>query len=582
MLNMRPVSCTRTVATAVTLLLVGLSAARTLAEESPVGDPANPVFEAERWHDAQQALEIQAELPGDLDEALIDPAGGPPPPRLELIAEALDSAAKVAVKTSSGRRYNEVRQKATHNTFQKQEAVLDQLVYHRVRSVEFDIHVDKGLFHSPTSQNWYVYHFIPGDGDTTCHRLSDCLNELRAFHLANPNHEVVTVFLDVKDDWETSRNPSDLDARIVSHIPSSALWEPGDLMASCSGASTLRSAAQSCGWPYLDDLRGKFIFVLTGSDSKLDAYYNSASTPGGRRAFIAPGLSSLSGLYSRTNAVFYNLEMGNVWLADDVELADFVSRIYKVNNDTDWFFAQAYRAHHLATDKVNFHKDAWAKTHNANGWPFECFSSCSSALEEDVDVIGVEVNSEDIWGSNDHFRFIYEYNSSTATTLWTAAVNTRNSHTEEWAKGCLMARYSTASNSPYFAVCRPNDDHRLRIQWRLTSGGSSNRTDADVVPSDTIDEESITFVRLMIYNYGSCAAGYGSQDGIVWSLIGYKCYSVTLPRQGLASSSHDGGKIKFLYTNVKKNGALYTLGTFPYAASIGSVYSYSAFNGVFP
>jgi hypothetical protein len=78
--------------------------------------------------------------------------------------------------------YNAVRQKSSHNSYQRMEALLDQLVYHRVRSVELDIHNGKSGW-SNVAGNWFVYHSATDTG-TTCHRLSDCLDELRAFHLA--------------------------------------------------------------------------------------------------------------------------------------------------------------------------------------------------------------------------------------------------------------------------------------------------------------------------------------------------------------------------------------------------------------
>jgi hypothetical protein len=75
--------------------------------------------------------------------------------------------------------YNEVRQKSSHNSYQRAEALLDQLVYHRVRSLERDIHNGKSGW-SMVTGNWFVYHTDSTDNATTCHRLSDCLDELRA------------------------------------------------------------------------------------------------------------------------------------------------------------------------------------------------------------------------------------------------------------------------------------------------------------------------------------------------------------------------------------------------------------------
>lgn len=551
----------------------------------------NPTFDADLYRQAQNAMPVLMETGASPVKSL---DGSVPPPTFELDTPVVDpvaedSKALAFTKAAPNRRYNEVQQKSSHNSFQRDEALIDQLVYHRVRSLELDLHTSKGSSWPITSQDWYVYHVDDWDPQTTCHRFSDCLDELRSFHDANPDHEVVTVFLDIKDGWQTSVNPTDLDTRIRAHLPDSMVFKPANwLWNHCSGETTLQGAAENCGWPWLQDLRGKFIFVLTGSSTKLNQYVSYGTTDLARTAFVAHQIDDVDDIDAYDYGVFFNIKAygltngstGDVVLALDVLSRGFVSRAYYLNTHANFYNARAYGVHHLATDRINFERESWSKTHNSSGWPFKCLSSCSTSLEEEHQTIGVEVDSEDIWGSSDHFRFHYEITSG--THFWTAAVNTINSHTEDWAKGCLMARQAFSSNSPYFAVCRPNDDHKLRIQWRSSTGGSTSRTDGNIVPNDTVDEESITRVGLYVYNNGTCAAGYGSLDGGSWKLIGYKCFSGPLTRQGLASSSHDGGKIKFLYSDVRKNGVLYSKNLFPYSYNFGTVRSAQVFDGVFP
>lgn len=486
------------------------------------------------------------------------------------------------VTSDSGRRYNEVRQKSSHNSYKRQEALMDQLIYHRVRSLELDIHIGKSNW--PTIQgSWYVYHVNGIDAGTTCHRLVDCFSELTAFGGTQPSHEVVTVWIDVKDDWSifAGHQPEDLDTLIDFFFSSSRIFRPSDLMAHCPTAGTLQQAVSQCGWPLLTDLRGKFIFVLTGGDPKLDGYASNNSVAQSRSAFIAPSLGSgdYAKITARDYAVFFNTDY--LAIGSDVNDQGFVGRAYTINSSGDWSVARSERFHHLATDKVNFHEDGWARTHNANGWPFDCFYSCSSSLEESVPLMGVEVNSEDIWGSSDHFRFLYEYTTAN-NNLWTASVSSPNSHVDDWAKGCLMARYSTASNSPYFAMCRPADENKLRIQWRSSFGGGSSKADVNIVPSDTVDQESLTHIRLYVYNNNTCAAGYGSQSGASWTLIGYRCFNYPLHRQGVGTSSHGNDTVKILYANLKKNSIPVGVGYFPNAVNIGTVRSARAFDGPFP
>ncbi len=536
----------------------GQPAFDTLAEEESA-DTSNPDFSPAEWaamQDYDPALDIDSHRDFDL----------------ERLTEA----------NLSYLRYNQVRQKSSHNSYERQEALLDQMIYHRIRSLELDIHRGKGSRWPSRYGDWYVYHVdIPGLNSTTCHRLSDCLQELRAFHLAFPQHEVVTIFIDLKDDWGWGQYPSNLDSRIATHLPSNWVYTPSELQAACPGATTLQqSVTGACGWPSLSSLRGQFIFALTGGTSKLLGYAASNSTATSHTAFIAPEITGSGEIDDRSWVVFFNMDSSHSPLASSVDAAGFVGRAYGLNGSFWWNIAKTYRAHHLGTDKVNFHQDSWAVTHNSVGWPFGCFIYCNPGPEAGR-ILGVEVNSEDIWGSSDHFRFEYE-NTSTVGNLWTASVSTANSHMEDWSKGCLMARYSTAKNSPYFAVCRPGDDHKVRIQWRSSFGGGSSRTDGNIVPDDTIDEESISFLRLYVYSNNKCAAGYGSQDGGSWVFIGARCFSYTLGKQGIASSSHGNKTVKFLYGNVAKNGAPYYDTTFPFETSIGTVRSARSFDGVFP
>ncbi len=353
----------------------------TLSTLVAADDPPNPSFDPELAH---QMTLLQ----------------GPEPP-LELLRNLTASAT-----SDSGRRYNQVRQKASHNSFQKQEALLDQLIYQRVRSVEFDIHIGKSNWYTVLG-NWYVYHADIFDADTTCHRLSDCFSELTAFDGTQPLHEVVTVWIDLKDGWSIfpGHQPADLDALINAFFPSSQLFRPSDLLASCPSANTLQQAVTTCGWPLLTSLQGKFIVVLTGGDADLDGYASwSSSVAESRAAFIAPSLSSgdYAKITARDYSVFFNINTSHVSIASDVNNQSFVSRVWKVNSGPQWTTAKNERAHHFATDEVNFHEEAWPRTHNSKGWPFECFSACSSSLEENVPLMGVEVNSEDIWGGSDH------------------------------------------------------------------------------------------------------------------------------------------------------------------------------------
>jgi len=97
--------------------------------------------------------------------------------------------------------YDRAVTKTTHNAYDRREPLFDQLVWHHIRSIELDVHVEKSAA-PDLPRDWYVYHAdLPALRDTSCTTFSSCLRQLAAFHTAVPQHEVVTLFVDLKDDF---------------------------------------------------------------------------------------------------------------------------------------------------------------------------------------------------------------------------------------------------------------------------------------------------------------------------------------------------------------------------------------------
>src|SRR5437868_14570776 len=104
----------------------------------------------------------------------------------------------------TGPLYNQVRAKSSHNSYQRIESIGDQIVYHRVHSLELDIHM------SGAAGDFQVFH----DTDSTnnrCRTLTGCLRNITAEHDLNPNHEVITIFIDLKDAFTTGHDRATLD-----------------------------------------------------------------------------------------------------------------------------------------------------------------------------------------------------------------------------------------------------------------------------------------------------------------------------------------------------------------------------------
>ncbi|MCA9635800.1 MAG: hypothetical protein KC420_07180, partial [Myxococcales bacterium] len=250
-----------------------------------------------------------------------------------------------------GPRYHEVRQKSAHNAFQRDEALLDQLVYHRIRSLELDIHTDKS-FAPKLPGEWYVYHVDILDDASHCRLLSQCLAQIAALAGAFPEHEVVTIWIDLKDGFEDGHAPADLDARLGDAF-GDRLLRPAELLAACPAATTLQEAVTlpECGWPSLSALHGRAIAVLTGGDlddpkGALASYVGG--DPDARAAFVAPDLADAAAIGDHPEAIFHNLEASDADLAADVRAAGLVGRIWVLDDADAWAEAEAAGAEGLA------------------------------------------------------------------------------------------------------------------------------------------------------------------------------------------------------------------------------------------
>ncbi|MBC7975109.1 MAG: hypothetical protein H7138_09005, partial [Myxococcales bacterium] len=101
-------------------------------------------------------------------------------------------------------RYDQVYQRSLHNAYQtdKHAGVIDQLVYYGVRDLEWDLRSQPpsnvcGLEHAPNN-DWFTYHAAAPLQDGRFYRLSDGLQLLAGFHAAVPEHEIVTLHLELK------------------------------------------------------------------------------------------------------------------------------------------------------------------------------------------------------------------------------------------------------------------------------------------------------------------------------------------------------------------------------------------------
>jgi hypothetical protein len=116
-----------------------------------------------------------------------------------------------------------------------------------------------------------VMHKPKTDFRSNCQPFTECLREVERWSSAHPDHAPIFLFIETKDGPKfTGTDADELDREILSVIPRSQAFVPGDLL---QGSSSLHAAIASGGWPLLDTVRGKFVCLL--SRSEVTAVYKS-------------------------------------------------------------------------------------------------------------------------------------------------------------------------------------------------------------------------------------------------------------------------------------------------------------------
>ena len=452
-------------------------------------------------------------------------------------------------------RYNEVRQKSVHNCFQRSEGVYDQLFYWRVRSLEVDIYTGHPFESRVHRADWYVYHHLL-DLYSSVHQLSHFLQMCAGFHRAVPDHEVVTLFIDIKDGFPDSatanRSRRRFDELLDRHLGGN-LFRPADLQARQPDASTLTEVVQGAGWPTLAELRGKFVVVLTGSELQLGDYIGVHGSPTERSAFVSGNVKKKADIGADRDVVVYNMSDEHVQHAREVGAQGYVSRAYYINDEVLWAAAVDAGCNHIATDNVNSRVDPWADTSGPTGFPFELLTGSTPRWSEAGPVAGVWADSGDIWNREDScFLRCHEFADDDADRTYVFAISGPNSHTENWTKGGVVARESTDADAAYFGVFRPGTGSGLRVQYRQEAEHTTTVLDRHIGSrwrfGSHLDQDTLVFVKLRITDGGKRARGYGSVDGRRWTELGDVTFKSRLVVQGLAVSAHDQGRgAKYLF-----------------------------------
>lgn len=530
--------------------------------------------------------------------------------------------------------YQDIQQRSIHNAYTRAESIFDQLAFHRVRNMEWDIRSQPVTnIYGPTrdDNDWYVYHSV--SESRRCDKLSDCLTLLKAYHDAVPQHEVITISLEFKGDDAcvndartfpyranvndpTKQTAAGLDARLRATL-GDALFTPLDLLSWCPGSSSLQDAVRSCGWPTTDELRGRIIFdVLAYNEKRCEDYLGGSIKPSlteraltedyapdqttaeSRVAFSAPlNRWWTDDLLRGQNWVVVHTEVNReraIAIRQNEELKNHILRSSQADDASTFASFQAAGFNLINTDQVSILDTPWADTANAAGYPFcprgRVGSACTGASEiasrrEIGSLFDLRAASGDLDHENDDFvlRALYRPLVGQPTVSYTAYVSSpSNRGIHGWAKGCLMARASSARNSAYYAICKAGDNHELSAQYRAPCAGcGTDHIEASL--GHGFDGEDAAFVRLDVGSYAdgrTWAQGYGSANGgLTWQPIGPRReFSVDLPLQGISTSGNDpsfrgpqGSIARFLFGNLTANGTPVAAASLSQYLSIGRV-----------
>jgi len=265
-------------------------------------------------------------------------------------------------------KFNNVNTVACHNCYEKKLAVDFQDVFSYTSTIELDIWNESfglgmvaRLLGKSMHNDWYVKHkpHQRGNKNVANGSLRDCLLQIKAWSDANPQHPVITIFIDKKQNWVSARrgkSPADLDKLLLSVFTKDDIFLPADLL---QDKENLKAAAWE-NWPSLESLKGKFVFVLTdGTILNKRRPLNEYQEIQKKNAvcFISPRVSSEKEVYRpkglsesvAQNVVFYNLKENHSKLAEAISQIECISRVYgsSKNESLD-------RYEKLSSRKVNF------------------------------------------------------------------------------------------------------------------------------------------------------------------------------------------------------------------------------------
>lgn len=280
-------------------------------------------------------------------------------------------------------KYNEVQQISSHNSYDKngiKPGIIEQ-ANSGVRSFEFDLHV------GDTPYDWDIYHFTHlFSGGDNCDKLSQCFGLLRQWHNEHPDHEIITIWLQLVDDWKSNgHNEMDLDNKRLANDFGNLIFTPQNLLTASHTATDLQDAINKSSWPTLESLKGKFIIVLSGNNQHCADYLDDVANYkndsvgnngyfGKKFCFVAPEnlkysedtatfTASNGNIINWKNAIFFNFSTNLAAEAKCTSEKGMVTRMFNeatlgnlfncsIENEEEYNLALKSFTHHIVTNRV--------------------------------------------------------------------------------------------------------------------------------------------------------------------------------------------------------------------------------------
>lgn len=137
-----------------------------------------------------------------------------------------------------------------------------------------------------------MIHITDIDYQTWYYTLEDCLKDLKKWSDNHPEHDPIFITLEPKDgnknefgtepEHYTTQLFDDLDNELKKYLGKNKIITPNDVRGKYK---TLNEAVINKNWPKVNDVKGKFIFVLDNNGKNRDLYTKNHSSLKGRIIF---------------------------------------------------------------------------------------------------------------------------------------------------------------------------------------------------------------------------------------------------------------------------------------------------------